>query len=270
MLAALQDWFGSLSPPVQALLATGFTWALTALGAAAVFVCRRIHQPSFALILGAAAGIMLAASFWSLLAPAISYADGDWVPALVGFLAGGACMLGLDRALPHLHPGLAEDQAEGPRSGLRSGMLLLLAMTLHNFPEGLAIGVTFGAAAQGIEGASIGAAVALAIGIGLQNLPEGTAVAMPLRATGMSRLKCFGYGQASALVEPLGGYLGAAAVTSVRPLLPYALAFAAGAMGFVGIQGVIPRSQQTGHSDLATAGALGGFALMMTLDVALG
>jgi len=226
-------------------------------------------------MLGFAAGVMIAASFWSLLAPSIQMAEEAngvpaWFPAVIGFLAGGLFLRGMDLVLPHLHLNLPLEQAEGLPTTWHRSILLVLAITLHNVPEGLAIGVAFGAAAADLPSAQVSAAVALAIGVGLQNFPEGIAVAMPLRGEGMSRLRSFWFGQLSAVVEPIAGVLGAALVLIVRPLLPYALAFAAGAMIFVVVEEVVPESQCNGNADLATLGAMLGFAVMMTLDVALG
>ncbi len=268
------NWFTELHPIWQALLATGFTWFLTALGAAAVFFCREIRRQVLDGMLGFAAGVMIAASFWSLLNPAIEMAEAAggpaWVPATVGFLAGGAFLWLVDKILPHLHLGLPTDRAEGVRTGWQRSILLVLAITLHNIPEGLAVGVAFGAVAAGFPSATLAGAVALAIGIGIQNFPEGTAVSVPLRREGMSRLRAFWYGQLSATVEPVAGVIGAAAVLLMRPILPYALAFAAGAMIFVVVEELIPEAQQEQNTDVATIGAMLGFAIMMTLDVALG
>jgi ZIP family zinc transporter len=268
------NWFAELHPIWQALLATGFTWFLTALGAAAVFFCREIRRQVLDGMLGFAAGVMIAASFWSLLNPAIEMAEAAggpaWVPATVGFLAGGAFLWLVDKILPHLHLGLPTDRAEGVRTGWQRSILLVLAITLHNIPEGLAVGVAFGAVAAGFPSATLAGAVALAIGIGIQNFPEGTAVSVPLRREGMSRLRAFWYGQLSATVEPVAGVIGAAAVLLMRPILPYALAFAAGAMIFVVVEELIPEAQQEQNTDVATIGAMLGFAIMMTLDVALG
>ena len=271
------DWLFKLDPIVQALLATLFTWAVTAAGAGLVFFTKRPNQKFLDASLGMAGGVMIAASFWSLLAPAIimsekSYgATCKWVPPLVGFLLGAVFLRVIDRILPHLHPGLAEP--EGPKTSWRRSTLLVLAITIHNIPEGLAVGVAFGAAAV-MTGearlAQLGAAMALAIGIGLQNFPEGTAVALPLRREGMSRLKSFWYGQLSGIVEPIAGVLGALLVISMAAVLPFALAFAAGAMIFVVAEELIPESQAKGNVDLATMGLILGFAIMMTLDVALG
>ena len=270
----MAQWFEALNPIAQALLATLFTWAMTATGAGAVFLFREVDRRLLDAALGFAAGVMIAASFWSLLAPSIAMAAEmgvtEWVPPLVGFLAGAGAMRLADWLLPHLHLYAPEASAEGVKTSLHRTALLVLAITLHNIPEGLAVGVAFGAVQGGSETATLGAAIALAIGIGLQNLPEGTAVSVPLRREGLSRARSFYYGQMSAWVEPIAGVLGAAAVLIMRPVLPYALAFAAGAMIFVVVEEVIPESQAGGHPDVATAGAIAGFAIMMVLDVALG
>jgi ZIP family zinc transporter len=261
-------------PVFQALLGTLFTWGVTALGAALVFVFDNVSRRVFDAMLGFAAGVMTAASFWSLLAPAIELSEGgplpSWVPPLIGFLLGGAFLRGVDLVLPHLHPGAPMSEAEGIPTTWRRSVLLVLAITLHNLPEGLAVGVAFGAAASGLPGATLAGAVALAIGIGIQNFPEGAAVSIPLRREGVSRRKSFLLGQASGMVEPIAGVIGAAAVMVARPILPYALAFAAGAMIFVVVEEVIPESQRDGNTDWATMGAMLGFAVMMSLDVALG
>jgi ZIP family zinc transporter len=270
------DWFTQLGPIEQALLAGLFTWALTALGSFAVVVARQPSQKLLDAMLGFAAGIMLAASIWSLLLPAIEIASEQsrfaWWPAAVGFLLGGGVLRLIDRFLPHLHPGLPRAKAEGVRTAWDRAVLLVLAITLHNIPEGLAVGVAFGAAAHPELGehASLAAAMTLALGIGLQNLPEGMAVSMPLRREGVSIGKSFWYGQLSAVVEPVAAVVGAIAVTSSYALLPYALAFAAGAMVFVVVEELIPESQQGGSTDLATLGTLVGFVVMMILDVQLG
>jgi len=268
-------------PVFLALVATLGTWFVTALGALLVVFTKRFNQRYLDASLGMAAGVMIAASFWSLLKPAIEMSqDGwygqhglSWLPALVGFLLGAAALRCIDYVLPHLHPGLAV--AEGPKTSWQRSTLLVLAITMHNIPEGLAVGVAFGAAADFAYNTAeywqqIGAATALAIGIGLQNFPEGTAVALPLRREGMSRLRCFWYGQLSAVVEPIAGVIGAALVIAMSAILPYALAFAAGAMIFVVAEELIPESQRRGNVDLATMGVIVGFCVMMTLDVALG
>jgi ZIP family zinc transporter len=193
-----------------------------------------------------------------------------WIPAASGFLLGGAFLFLVDKLLPHLHIGMRMDEAEGIKTSWQRSVLLILAITLHNIPEGLAVGVAFGAAASGLPEATIAAAAALALGIGIQNFPEGLAISAPLRREGLSRVKSFWYGQLSGMVEPIAGVLGAAAVLFMRPILPYALAFAAGAMIYVVVEELIPESQQGAHSDVATIGVMLGFAVMMTLDVALG
>jgi ZIP family zinc transporter len=264
----------NLHPIVQALLGTLFTWGMTALGAAAVFLDRGVNRRAFDIMLGFAAGVMIAASYWSLLAPAIEMSAGmavpAWLPAVIGFLLGGVALRGVDLLLPHLHLDTPPTEAEGLKTTWKRTTLLVLAITLHNIPEGLAVGVAFGAAAAGLPSATIAGAVALAVGIGLQNFPEAVAVAMPLRRAGLTKLKSFWYGQLSGIVEPIAGVLGAAAVLVSRSLLPYALAFAAGAMIFVVVEDIIPESHQDGNAHLATLGVMLGFALMMLLDVGLG
>ena len=270
--------FEQLNPVMQAFLATLFTWGVTALGAALVFFFKSINKTLLNGMLGFAAGVMIAASFWSLLAPAISMAEElgqtAFMTATIGFLGGGAFLYLVDKVLPHLHLGLETDKAEGVKTHWQRSVLLVLAITLHNIPEGLAVGVAFGAVAAGIgTSASLAGAIALAIGIGLQNFPEGAAVSIPLRREGFSRFKAFIYGQASGLVEPIAGVLGAYAVIRLQPILPYALAFAAGAMMYVVIEELIPEAQREeggSKTDIATIGAMLGFAVMMILDVALG
>jgi ZIP family zinc transporter len=268
------DTLQNLTPVMQALLATLFTWGVTALGAAAVFVTATVSRKLLESMLGFAAGVMIAASFWSLLAPAIEMAEESggpaWLPAVIGFLLGGAFLWSVDKILPHLHLGLPIEESEGIKTNWQRSILLVLAITLHNFPEGLAVGVAFGAVAAGLPSATLPGAVALAIGIGLQNFPEGVAVSLPLRGEGLSRLKSFWYGQLSGVVEPIAGVLGAATIMLMRPILPYALSFAAGAMIYVVIEELIPESQRGESTDIATIGAMVGFAVMMMLDVALG
>jgi ZIP family zinc transporter len=268
------EGFAHLNPITQALLATLFTWGLTAAGAALVFLGKELKRRTLDGMLGFAAGVMIAASYWSLLAPAIEMAEESggpgWLPAVVGFLLGGVFLRLVDRVLPHLHIGFAMDEAEGVKTSWRRTTLLVLAITLHNIPEGLAVGVAFGAVAAGHPSATLAGALALALGIGIQNFPEGTAVSMPIRREGHSRLKSFWYGQLSGMVEPLAGVAGAAFVLLAQPLLPYALAFAAGAMIFVVVEEVIPEAQREGNTDFATMGAMLGFAVMMFLDVSLG
>ncbi len=271
----MTDYLLNLDPIVQALLATLFTWGLTAAGASLVFLTRTVNQKFLDCMLGFAAGVMIAASFWSLLAPGIDMAEQmgqtPWLTAAIGFLAGGLCMRLADLLLPHLHLNQPLDHSEGIKTSWRRSTLLVLAITLHNIPEGLAVGVAFGAAAAGHTAATIGGAVALAIGIGLQNFPEGTAVSMPLRREGMSRGKSFLFGQASGMVEPVAGVAGAAFVLLMQPVLPYALCFAAGAMIFVVVEELIPESQRKEENiDIVTMATMLGFAVMMILDVALG
>jgi len=263
-----------LSPIMQAFLAGLFTWGVTALGASSVFFTKHINKKHLDFLLGFAAGVMIAASFWSLLAPAIEMSQEialpEWFPAAVGFFLGAIVLRLIDKVLPHVHPGLTMKDAEGVKTSWHKTTLLVLAITLHNIPEGLAVGVAFGAAALGLPSATIAGAIALAIGIGLQNFPEGIAVAMPIRREGISRLKSFWYGQLSGVVEPIAAVLGAGVIILFRPLLPYALAFAAGAMIFVVAEEVIPESQHNGNNHWATAGVIIGFLIMMILDVALG
>lgn|GEM_PF-2360 len=268
------NWFTGLNPVMQALIGTLFTWFMTAAGAAGVFLARELTRKTLDAMLGFAAGVMIAASFWSLLAPAIEMSENGplptWVPAVVGFLGGAFFLRLIDRILPHLHIDMPISEAEGVQTQWHRTTLLVLAITLHNFPEGLAVGVAFGAIAADLPSASLAGAVALALGIGIQNLPEGLAVSMPLRREKISRLKSFWYGQLSGVVEPIAGVIGAALVIVAQPILPYALSFAAGAMIFVVIEELVPESQTGGHSHTATFGAILGFAVMMTLDVALG
>ncbi|VAW19093.1 Metal transporter, ZIP family [hydrothermal vent metagenome] len=268
------NWFWDLNPIYQALTATLFTWFITAVGAAMVFFFKKINRKVLDGMLGFAAGVMIAASFWSLLSPAIELAEEagqiPWVPAVIGFLTGGAFLWLADQLLPHLHLGFPTEEAEGISTSWKRSVLLVMAITLHNIPEGLAVGVAFGAVAAGIPAASLMGAIALAIGIGIQNFPEGAAVSVPLRREGMSRWKSFLYGQASGIVEPIAGVIGAATVLIMRPVLPYALAFAAGAMIYVVVEELIPESQLDKNTDIATIGAMVGFAMMMVLDVALG
>ena len=268
------NYFESINPILAAFYATLFTWGLTALGAGLVFLFKNPNRAVMDGMLGFTGGVMVAASFWSLLAPGIEMSPGEGfvkvIPAAVGFALGALFLFGLDKVLPHLHLNFKMDEAEGVKTPWHKTTLLTLAITMHNIPEGLAVGVLFGGVAAGFDGATIGGAVALALGIGLQNFPEGFAVSMPLRRQGFSRRKSFIYGQASALVEPIAAVIGAWAVLTFQPILPYALSFAAGAMIFVVVEEVIPETQQDKHSDIAVLGFIGGFIVMMTLDVGLG
>lgn len=264
----------NLSPILQALLATIFTWGLTAIGAAAVFLFRRFSQRALDAMLGFTGGVMIAASVWSLIIPALEISAGGklptWLPVAIGFLAGGLFFRIIDRLIPHLHLNFPVQKAEGVKTPWHRSTLLVLAITIHNIPEGLAIGVAFGAAAAGLPTATFAAAATLALGIGIQNLPEGTAISVPLHRDGMSKLKSFWYGQLSASVEPVAAVIGAAAVFIMQPILPYALAFAAGAMIFVVVEEIIPETQQNHNADISTIALMIGFVLMMSLDVSFG
>ena len=265
-------FFESINPILAALYATIFTWALTAFGASFVFIFKTMNRAILDAMLGFTGGVMVAASFWGLLSPAIEMTPGiglqKVIPASIGFGLGAIFIFLLDKILPHIHINFKE--TEGIKTPWRRTTLMVMAITLHNIPEGLAVGVLFGGVASGIPEASIAGAVTLAIGIGIQNFPEGIAVAMPLRRQGVSRFKSFWYGQMSAIVEPIAAVIGAAAVTFFTPLLPYALAFAAGAMIFVVVEEVIPETQQDKYTDIATLGFIVGFIIMMILDVSLG
>ena len=275
------------NPIIQALYAGLFTWILTACGAGLVFFFKSSNRKLLDASLGFTGGVMIAASFWSLLSPAIEYVElqnelglsstPGWLPPAIGFFAGALFLYFIDKLIPHLHLFAKEDEAEGPKTDLKKTVLLVLAIAIHNIPEGLAVGVAFGALASpdllGLDGSSvftIGSAVALGMGIGIQNFPEGFAVSMPLRRMGVSKLKSWQWGQLSAIVEPIFAVIGAAIVMTVLPILPYALAFAAGAMIFIVVEEVIPESQRGGNTDLATMGLIAGFIVMMCLDVALG
>jgi zinc transporter, ZIP family len=268
------EQFIGINPVLLALIATMFTWGMTAAGASLVFFFKTFNRKFMDMMLGFAAGVMIAASYWSLLAPAIDMAEESgvpgYIPAAIGFLAGGFFLLGVDKILPHVHLYKKRSEAEGLPTKWKRSILLVLSITLHNIPEGLAVGVAFGALAWDPTGAGMAGAVALAIGIGIQNFPEGTAVSLPLRREGLSRGKSFWYGQLSGAVEPVAAVIGAVTVIYAKPILPYALAFAAGAMIFVVIEELIPESQADKNTDIATIGTLLGFTVMMILDVALG
>jgi ZIP family zinc transporter len=258
----MAEWFFSLHPAVQALLAALGTWGATAVGASLVILFPGVPRRVLDALLGFAGGVMVAASCWSLLVPALDLAG--VIPAVLGLLAGAAFLFGLDRVLPHLHPGnTGREGAEGLTVGWRRAVLLVVAITLHNIPEGLAVGVAYG-------GEDVWSATALAVGIGLQNMPEGLAVAFPLRREGVGALRALWWGQLSAVVEPVAALLGAILVNAARPILPYGLAFAAGAMLYVVVEDLIPEAERSGNIDLATIGFIIGFATMMALDNALG
>ncbi len=274
-MEAIEKFFIDIGPVWAALLATTFTWLVTALGASLVFFFKTLSRGVLDPMLGFTGGVMVAASFWSLLNPSIEmsekmYPGLSWMPAAVGFLSGALFIFVLDKFTPHLHLNFGLNETEGVKTKLRKTTLLILAITLHNIPEGLAVGVLFGAAAIGVPDTSVAAAIALALGIGIQNFPEGIAVAMPLRRLGVTRRHSFWYGQLSAIVEPVAGVLGALAVIYMQPILPFALAFAAGAMIFVVVEEVIPETQRDKYTDRSVLGFIGGFLVMMTLDVALG
>ncbi len=274
MLEIIIQYFESINPVLAAFYASLFTWGLTALGASLVFFFKGMNRGFLDGMLGFTGGVMVAASFWSLLAPGIAMSPGEGfvkvMPSAIGFGLGALFLYGLDKVLPHLHINFKESEKEGVKSPWHRTTLLVSAITMHNIPEGLAVGVLFGGVAAGIPEATIGGAVALALGIGIQNFPEGIAVSMPLRRQGVTRFKSFWYGQLSAIVEPIAAVFGALAVTFFTPILPYALAFAAGAMIFVVVEEVIPETQRDKYTDIATLGFIGGFIIMMTLDVALG
>ncbi len=287
-MESILNFFESQNNPIiQALYAGLFTWILTACGAGLVFFFKSSNRKLLDASLGFTGGVMIAASFWSLLSPAIEYVElqnelglsstPGWLPPAIGFFAGALFLYFIDKLIPHLHLFAKVDEAEGPKTDLKKTVLLVLAIAIHNIPEGLAVGVAFGAVASpdllGLNGSSvftIGSAVALGMGIGIQNFPEGFAVSMPLRRMGVSKLKSWQWGQLSAIVEPIFAVIGAAIVMTVLPILPYALAFAAGAMIFIVVEEVIPESQRGGNTDLATMGLIAGFIVMMCLDVALG
>ena len=271
-MEAVYEYFQSVSPVWGAFVACTATWLLTAAGAALVFFFKGMKRIWLDTMLGFTGGVMVAASCFGLLGPAIELTDAEGaaqvMPAALGFMLGALFIYGIDKVLPHLHINFKEDEAEGIKSTWHRTTLLVSAITLHNIPEGLAVGVLFGAA--GGDPSLISAAVIIAIGIGIQNFPEGIAVAMPLRREGVSRFKSFWYGQLSAIVEPFAAIFGALAVTIFEPLLPYGLAFAAGAMIYVVVEEVIPETQRDKYTDLATLGFMGGFVIMMSLDVVLG
>jgi ZIP family zinc transporter len=261
-VSALVDFFRTADPVTQSVIATFGTYLLTAVGTLPVLMFRTAPRRLMDAMMGFAAGVMTAASCWSLLVPAIDL--GGVSPAVVGLVLGGGFIYAADQLLPHLHGEFPDEAtAEGPQVAWQRSTLLMLAMTLHNFPEGLAVGVRFG-------GGDLGAATALAIGIGLQNVPEGLAIALPLRRGGMSRGRAFFWGQLSAAIEPLAGAMGAALVLASAAVLPYGMAFAAGAMLYVVVEELIPETVRSGATDVATLGFIGGFAVMMALDNALG
>lgn len=275
--ASISTWFFDLHPVWQAFFAGTLCWITTAIGAGVVFMKKNVSRKFLDAALGFAAGVMIAATIWSLLEPSMEMAESlgliKWMPATFGFILGALCIRLADAYVPHLHLGLPRDEAEGVSTKWRRATLLVMAITLHNIPEGLAVGVLFGAAATGIDPtgtATVMGAIVLAIGISIQNLPEGMAVSMPLRGEGVSRWLSFNYGQLSGLVNPPSAVIGALAVIFIQPILPYALGFAAGAMIFVVVEELIPTSQRAGNTDIATMGTIIGFCVMMILDITLG
>lgn len=269
----LVDGLNNVSPVMQAFIATLFTWGMTALGASLVFFVRGANQKFLDSMLAFAGGVMIAASYWSLLAPAIDMSESNgvpsWIPAVVGFLLGGVLLLGIDRILSKVDTDRYLYDIKDNKAKNRTA-LLVFSMTLHNIPEGLAVGVAFGALASTSTESTLASAVALALGIGIQNFPEGTAVSMPLHRDGMGKMKSFMFGQFSGMVEPMAAIVGALAVIFIQPILPYALSFAAGAMIFVVAKEIIPGSHEKGNVNLASMSLMVGFAVMMALDVALG
>jgi ZIP family zinc transporter len=270
----MENLLQNIHPVMLAFIAGVVTWVMTAFGAAAVFLTKEINRKFLDVMLGFAAGVMLAAIYWSMLAPAMKIATtrhlAPWLPATIGFLVGGVFLRGIDRILPHLQLGFPMEKAEGIKTHWHRSTLLILAMTLHNIPEGLAIGIAFGAIAVSSSIATLHSAIALAIGIGIQDIPEGLAVSVPLRRDKISRLKSFWYGQLSGIVEPIASLIGALTVILAQSILPYTLAFAAGAMFFIVVEEIIPESQRGGNAALATMGTIVGFVVMMILDVACG
>ncbi len=269
------NWFSNLDYYIQALIATLFTWFITALGACIVFFFKKINKSVMDAMLGFAAGVMIAASFWSLLSPSIEMAENlnmcSWFVIFVGFIGGGLLLFSGDKIYDYFDKRYSKKKGkEKQNAKIKRCLMLIFSITLHNIPEGLAVGVAFGSLAYGLEGATMGAASMLALGIGLQNFPEGTAVSVPLRREGLSRKKAFFYGQLSGIVEPISGVIGALLVVKIRFLLPYLLAFAAGAMIYVVVEELIPESQTNKKKDLMALFTLIGFAIMMIMDVALG
>lgn len=261
------DFFKELSPFFQTLIATAFTWFLTLIGSSFIFLKKEVSKTTINSMLSFAAGIMVSASFFSLLSPAIEMGKEKFPLVFSGFLTGGLFILLIDKSLPHIHLFTGEKKEEGLKTKWKKTTLLILAITLHNIPEGISIGVAFGSASQNLENSTLASAISLAIGIGIQNLPEGFAVSGPLRREGFSLWKAFFYGQLSAMVEPIGGIFGCIFVMAANLILPFVLSFAAGAMVYVVVEELIPEAQKEPHNDLSTISILLGFSLMMFLDV---
>jgi len=263
------DWFENLHPAIQALIATTFTWGITALGALIVCFFKEMNRKVLDTVLGFSAGVMIAASFWSLLSPSLELSKElgyiEWLLPTIGFVSGGIFVLLSDKFLDKV----LRSKRSMSKASLKRSILLVSAITIHNIPEGMAIGVAFGGIASGIPGMTVIGAVMLAVGIGIQNLPEGAAVSLPLRSEGFSKGKAFMIGQASALVEPISAVIGVLLVVSIRSMLPFLLSFAAGAMIIVVARELLPESVKE-NKNLSTLGVVCGFVLMMILDVALG
>ena len=263
-------WFMNLNYPEMALLATIFTWFMTTLGAAIVFFFKKVNKTMMDAMLGFAAGVMITASFFSLLAPAVEMAESlsltGWIVAAIGVILGGILLFTGDIVFDKLE----KKRNLNNTSSFKRSLMLILSITLHNIPEGLAVGVAFGSLAYGLDGATLSSACMLALGIGLQNFPEGMSISLPLRREGLSRKKSFFYGQLSGIVEPISGLIGAILVIKVRFLLPYLLAFAAGAMIYVVVEELIPESQTNKKKDFMAFCTLIGFVIMMMMDLALG
>lgn len=265
--------FLELSPVIQALLATLFTWLVTALGAAIVFFFREVKKSIMDALLGFSAGVMIAASFWSLLNPAIEMANSmqmiSWLVVFLGFFSGGLLLFLGDKLYDFMQQKMRKKESATSHR-LKRCLMLVFSITLHNIPEGLVVGVAFGSLAYSLEGSTLASALTLALGIGLQNFPEGSAVSLPLRREGHSRKKAFFFGQLSGIVEPISAVIGAILVLKIQVLLPFLLAFAAGAMIYVVVEELIPESQSNKKKDLMALFTLIGFSVMMILDVALG
>ena len=264
----------NLNPIIQALIATLFTYCITALGASLVFLFKKVDKTIMDAMLGFAAGVMIAASFWSLLNPAIEMAENlkmiPWLIVFIGFISGGIILFISDKTFNYLDNILYKKKNKTKQISFKRCLMLIISITMHNIPEGLAVGVAFGSIIYGLDGATLSSACLLALGIGIQNFPEGTAVAVPLRREGMSRKKSFFYGQLSGIVEPISGVIGALLVLKARYLLPFLLSFAAGTMIYVVVQELIPESQTNEKKSLMAIFTLIGFSVMMILDVALG
>ena len=261
------NWFINLSPTIQALLATMFTWGVTMLGASIVLFFKKINKNIMDAMLGFAGGVMIAASFWSLLAPSIEMAESlditAWLVAFLGFFSGGILLFIGDKIFDF-------NSKKNNLNKYKRITMLISSITLHNIPEGLVVGVAFGSLAYNLEGTTLLSACLLSLGIGLQNFPEGTAVSVPLRREGISRKKSFILGSLSGIVEPISGVIGALLAIKIRTILPFLLAFAAGAMIYVVVEEIVPESQTNKRKDLMALFTLIGFSIMMILDVALG